>query len=72
MKDKINPSHYKGNNGMEVIDILQEFLTAEEMQGYCKGNIIKYTLRCSKKNGGEDVRKAEWYCRKLASLMEKV
>lgn len=70
MNDNINPSHYKGKSGMQVIDFMQEFLTQEEFEGYCKGNIIKYTLRSNKKNGVEDIKKAEWYCNKLASIKE--
>ncbi len=65
-EDVVNhPSHYKGKNGIEVIDIIEGFdLT------YCEGNIIKYILRHKKKNGLEDLKKAQWYLNKKIKQME--
>ena len=38
MADKVNhPQHYLSNNGMEVIDIIENFNL-----GFCCGNAIKY------------------------------
>ena len=57
--DKVtNPKHYKGINGLEVIEVHKNFLTKEELRGYYKGNTLKYMLREGKKNGIEDLKKA--------------
>ena len=48
-----NPSHYKGSKGLEVMEVLENFLTPEELKGFYKGNVIKYILRSDKKNGTE-------------------
>lgn len=53
-----NPKHYKGINGLEVIEVHKNFLTEEELRGYYKGNTLKYLLRERKKNGLEDLKKA--------------
>lgn len=55
-----HPSHYTAG-GMEVIDILKAKLTAEQLEGFLLGNVIKYTTRYGHKNGIEDLKKAQWY-----------
>ena len=60
------PSHYC-QGGLEVKTILKKKLTKEEFKGFCKGNVIKYTLRADFKNGKEDYGKAREY---LKWLME--
>ena len=62
-----HPDHYK-TGGMEVIDIINAF--TEECNGpeaFYVGNILKYVCRFKKKNGIEDLKKAEWY---LSHLIE--
>lgn len=54
------PAHYTAG-GLEVIDILRAKLTPEEFRGFCKGNIIKYTLRANFKGGAADYAKADVY-----------
>lgn len=69
MDDKVNhPSHY--NHGKyEVIDILQDQLTVDEFNGFCKANALKYILRAGYKgDASEDYKKAIWY---LEMLVEK-
>lgn len=63
--DAINPNHYKQGN-IEVIDYIldQEFT-------YIEGNIIKYVSRYKKKNGLEDLKKAQWYLNKLMLELTK-
>ena len=56
-----NPSHYRGSKGLEVMEVLENFLTTEELKGFYKGNVIKYILRSDKKNGTEDLNKALKY-----------
>ena len=42
----------------------------EQAIGYYRGNALKYLLRAgSKGDAGEDIRKAEHYCAKLATVM---
>lgn len=42
-------AHYQGKT-LEPIEIIQEYLSKEELIGYIKGNVIKYTLRYGKKD----------------------
>lgn len=69
-KDTINPSHYI-QGGMELIDVMEAFLTPDEFKGFLKGNIIKYTCRANNKNGVEDLKKMFWYADKLIKTVEK-
>ena len=60
--DPVNPSHYKGDYAMRVIEDFElDFL---------KGTVIKYLLRAGKKDDElQDLQKAEWYLqRKIANL----
>ena len=73
-KDPVNhPPHYKAN-GVECIDVIEEFLAPDEFRGYLKGQVLKYLFRAGKKNPAkeaEDYEKAGWYIRKLASGSRK-
>ena len=62
--DATTPSHYQGKT-IQVFDVLNEFLTAEENHGFYVGNIIKYVVRFKGKNGREDLLKAREYLNKL-------
>ena len=65
----MTPDYYKAE-GVETIDYLHAFLTEDEFNGFCKGNIIKYVSRANRKNGVEDIRKARDYIRYLITSME--
>ena len=54
------PSHYIGINGLEVEQILEEFLPKIEDSyvAHRIGSAIEYLLRSSSKNGDEDIKKA--------------
>jgi hypothetical protein len=68
-EDLVNsPQHYQGA-GMQVIDVLRSFLSAEEFKGYLKGNILKYQLRCEKKGKATDLDKAHWYQEELKKIL---
>lgn len=63
-------SHYKGMP-VEPLDLMQTLLTAEEYQGFLKGNAIKYALRAGRKPGEsaeKDAAKYHAYKRFLAGL----
>ncbi len=63
--DPVNhPSHYTTGK-YEVIDILEDKLSAEEFKGFLKGNILKYVLRAEHKGGMVDYKKAAFYLNKL-------
>lgn len=70
--DVVNhPAHYTGGK-MECIDIVD--VMTEDKQGleaFCTGNIVKYLYRYNKKGGVEDVKKAEWYFKKLIEVLEE-
>lgn len=68
--DNINPNHYK-TGGIETFDYMQAKLTSHELDGYMKGNIIKYVSRERLKNGTEDLKKAQWYLDKLVEIRGK-
>lgn len=61
--DVVNsPSHYAVFDGVEAIEIIARALTQEEFRGYCFGNLLKYRLRCGKKDGVEqELKKADKY-----------
>lgn len=68
--DPVNsPSHYN-TGGIECFDAMLAMLTREEMIGYLRGNSFKYRWRFRHKGGAEDLKKAEWYEKKLLDLIE--
>ena len=70
--DMVNhPSHYKSNYGIEVIDVIEAF--TEDLKGVeavSTANVIKYICRWKKKNGLEDLKKAQWYLDHLIDHIE--
>lgn len=58
-----NPTHYSGE--VECIEAIKSSMSHEAFKGYLKGNIIKYIWRFERKNGHEDLLKAQWYTNKL-------
>jgi len=54
-----NPPHYQGE--VECIDAIKSSMTKEQYTGYLKGNIMKYLWRFERKNGIEDLKKANVY-----------
>lgn len=66
-----HPSHYQGEYGMEVIDVIKNFTPGlEGILATDTGNIIKYILRWHEKNGVEDLKKARWYLNHLINEVE--
>jgi hypothetical protein len=67
--DVVNkPPHYQGE--VEAIDSIKAAMSYEGFKGYCQGNALKYIIRFDRKNGVEDLRKAEWYINKLITHLE--
>lgn len=71
--DNVNhPKHYQSKNGLEVIDCIEAFTEGlNGIEAVCAGNVIKYVCRYKSKNGLEDLKKAEWYIKKLISIYEQ-
>ena len=55
---------------LECFEAMLSMLSVEEMRGYLRGNTFKYRWRYTHKNGIEDLKKAEWYDKKLLRLEE--
>ena len=67
-----NTKRYKTNSGKQLFDVLEDdLLTYEELRGFYKGNIYKYTYRYKYKNGIEDLKKVSVYTDQLIKLEEK-
>ena len=49
--------------GIETLDIIRMSLTAEEFQGFLKGNVLKYQIQAPHKHEtpDEDYKKAKFY-----------
>jgi hypothetical protein len=66
--DPVNhPSHYKAENGMESIDVIESFGL-----GFNLGNAVKYILRHGRKASETptvDLEKAAWYIRREAKRL---
>lgn len=63
-----HPKHYD-NGTVECIDWIEERLSPEEFKGYLLGNALKYSYRYADKGKPvEDLRKAQWYLKKLEEL----
>lgn len=67
--DPIRPLHYH-EGGIDVFTYGKANSTKEEMRGFYKWNIVKYVTRFNKKNGVEDLLKAEEYLKQLIELEE--
>jgi hypothetical protein len=64
-QDVVNhPAHYTSGR-IECIEAIESALTPEELKGFLKGNIIKYTWRERHKGGVQSLEKAQWYLNRL-------
>lgn len=72
MHDPVNhPQHYTSGD-IECIDAIKSAvngLTGNE--AYLTGQVIKYIWRWKKKNGKEDLQKADFYLKRLIAEMEE-
>lgn len=66
-----HPSHYADNaKGIECIDAMEAAFGSQVVQCFCICNAFKYLFRHTKKNGIEDIHKAQWYINKYIELNE--
>lgn len=70
--DAVNhPSHYT-SGGFECIDAMESAFGKEAVYWFCVCNAFKYVWRHNKKNGVEDLKKAQWYENKAKELSEQM
>lgn len=70
MVDNVNhPAHYETGK-FECIDVMVETQGVEATMDFCVCNALKYIYRHRKKNGVEDIKKADWYLKKYLELAE--
>ena len=74
MGDNVNhPDHYQNIAGVEAIDILNDVVKdLPGKQAAMLWNTLKYLLRFQKKNGLEDLKKAQNYLQYLIDDIEAV
>ena len=72
MSDNVNkPRHYISESGIEALDVIDAFKPCPEYKaGFFWGNVVKYVLRFHKKNGVEDLKKAEFYLKRLIEELD--
>lgn len=72
MIDNVNhPSHYC-QGGIECIDALKAATVGKTgIEAVCVASVIKYCWRYEKKNGLEDVKKAQFYINRLIQELEE-
>ena len=70
--DNVNhPAHYNVG-GMEAIDVIEAFTYGlYGIYATDTANVIKYILRWPRKNGLEDLKKAQWYLNHLIKKVEE-
>lgn len=70
--DPVNhPSHYT-QGIIECIDAMQAAYGKESVMHFCKCNAFKYQWRFDKKDGEEDIKKAQWYQNKFLELQREL
>lgn len=65
-----HPSHYQGKH--ECIEEMIALFGIESVIAFCKCNVYKYRYRAEKKNGAEDIAKAENYMDILMELENRM
>ena len=67
--DMVNkPNHYQLFDGKDCFDVMVEMFGVEAVQTYCVLNAFTYLFRHARKNGTEDVLKAEYNLAKFKEL----
>ena len=66
------PNHYIGDNGIEVESVIDGFAgELKGLQAFRFGNIVKYILRFQKKNGLQDLKKAQENLKRFIEAYER-
>lgn len=64
---EIKPDYYH-QNGIDVIRYIELSQGKQAAKEFCRGNVIKYVTRYDKKNGIEDLQKAQTYINRLIEM----
>lgn len=65
-----HPKHYTLGK-VECIDAIESAtIGLKGIEAVCVANVIKYVWRWKWKNGKEDLKKAEWYLKRLIEILE--
>jgi len=71
MKVISHPDHYQSETGLEAIDVIEAFtFDLKGIEATDTGNVLKYMCRWKKKNGLQDLKKAQWYLEHLIKHVE--
>ena len=65
-----HPSHYETGK-FECIEVMLETQGVDAVKNFCVCNAFKYLYRHDRKNGLEDIKKADWYLKKYIELEEE-
>ena len=70
-EDVVNhPKHYTSGK-YEVIEVIEDKMTASQFTGFLIGNIMKYIMRATLKGDAlHDYKKAKWYLDYLIEYLE--
>lgn len=67
----IKPSHYISKNGLETIDVIEAWIEGlPPVEAFLSGQVIKYISRWNKKNGVQDLEKAQFYLERLIDKLK--
>lgn len=66
-----SPAHYHDGKKLDAIGMMHQNFTREELEGFFKGNALKYIIRYQTKNKIEDLIKAKDYIDRIIDLYEK-
>ena len=70
MNDPVtHPAHYCTGK-YECIEVMTEVFGVEAVKAFCRLNAFKYLFRSDRKNGVEDIKKANWYLTRFLMLEE--
>lgn len=65
-----HPAHYETGK-FECIEIMEEVFGIDAVKSFCLCNAFKYLYRTNRKNGREDLEKADWYIQRWLMLDDK-
>lgn len=67
-----HPSHYQTSSGLETIQVIEAFTEGlDGIEAVDTANVIKYICRWKKKNGLQDLEKAQWYLTNLINHVKE-
>ena len=67
---QVGGTHY-ADKKIQPIDAMIEWMSPEEIEGFYRGNVIKYIARYKDKNGLEDLEKCKDYLNRLIEFLKE-